>query len=262
MSVRRRQRAQVRDRQRCAPADRASRACPAKGARGAAIRPVRTDRSTTSRNLPAYARSRRIGAVQRAGHSVATATAEPPEEPPDVNARIERIARRSAHADLCTPRQNRIPALVDSPMITAPVCRSLDHKLVLIRHLVLEQQRSSTSQTLVVGGSFTAPNAMQSPIDRLPRRMRRPDGVTIGIDGNGAERRASCAAMREMSLKHSTCGNLMPRQSPLARVVAVNSQRLARPSWSKNARTSLGNDDSTRHGICLPVDSSEECIHG
>ena len=98
---------------------------PAKGARGAAIRPGVGRIEATSQKL-AGVRTEPPKSVPcaRGTIPVATATAEPPEEPPDVSATSKGLRVGPQRRFVQTAPKPNSGVLV-LPMITAPACRSL-----------------------------------------------------------------------------------------------------------------------------------------
>ena len=68
---------------------------------------------------------------------------------------------------------------------------------------------------------------------------------TIGIDGNESRKGGVvCGNAREMSLKHSACGNLTPRQS-LGKSVGHQFAEIGFDRHGARMQELLGNEDST-----------------
>lgn len=238
---------------------------PAKGARGRRYPAgCRTDRDHITETRRRAHGAAEIGAVCERGHSCCDGDSGTARGAAGRQRGIERIARRSAQpigAHRAKTEFRRV-GLANDNSACRPKPRH--HQLVLIRHVVLEQQRSIRRvQTPRVGEIlYGNRNAMQ----RSYRTACRVACVgltacTVGIDGHesrkaGVVRGNTC----EMSLEHSTCGNLTLCQS-LGKPGCRPFAEIGIDRHGARMHELSGNDDSAGTGFAYPL-SLGGVLHG
>jgi hypothetical protein len=197
-----------------------------------------------------------VGRIETTSQKLVGVRTEPPKSVPCASGAAQPICAHRAKTEF-----RRVGLANDS---SACLPKPRHHKLVLIRHVVLEQRRSiRRAQTPRVGEIlYGNRNAVQRS-DRTACRVAciGLTACTIGIDGNESRKGGVvCGNAREMSLKHSTCGNLTPRQS-LGKSGGRQFAEIGFDRHGARMHELLGNDDSTGTGFAYPL-SSGGVLHG